>query len=531
MTDLSQTNPGYWGFTPETAADMRSKGIDLQLTRQILDKINKGAYDHIEPVRVTGIPEVDGKTVIDLTGPVVQTLPFQTAQNNIDRLGLQIDLSQIGTRTGDTLTFTQENLAKLGALLYPVVSYGILNGGSASSYFDVKKNRGFNEKLYQICATEFATLADLAKDKAKGLAPAFINRDGQPGPSFIELKMRALLILALQYQTQVKPVPCLAPMFQMTSIFNNPQVQQAYLEYAHNSEYLHDLISATDIPITQVKTGVQPMLAAYTHSRFGQPKEVFTNAFGNPGQTLPMPGGHGQNFTILREVYQELLDLGIRFVYLSNVDNLGSTVDPVALALLALTNKQAGFEFSFRTAVDIKGGILIYDQYQRLNCADIGPAISAEEVFRAEQSGKKILFNCATGLFNLRYLVENLDSIIANLPVRVSDQDKDAGVYSQAEQVTWEIIGMLDDFLIFGVDKYDRFLAAKLVLEGLMACGIGLEDPDYPTDPDPQKDLLGIARKLNAGLERKLSTVYGLKNTGARWEPKSIAELQSEFGG
>ena len=34
-----------------------------------------------------------------------------------------------------------------------------------------------------------------------------------------------------------------------------------------------------------------------------------------------------------------------------------------------------------------------------------------------------------------------------NLPVRFSDQDKDAGRYSQAEQVTWEIIGMLEDFI------------------------------------------------------------------------------------
>ncbi|HYH04307.1 MAG TPA: UTP--glucose-1-phosphate uridylyltransferase, partial [Bacillota bacterium] len=379
-----------------------------------------------------------------------------------------------------------------------------------------------------ICESEFTTLANLAKDKAKGLAPAFINHDGSPGPSFIELKMRALLIEALRYQSQNQPVTCLAPMFQMTSVYNDQQINAAYLEYRH-SPYLNDLIAATGIEITEVKTGVQPMLAAFTHSRQGRPKSVFTNAYGVANSTLPMPGGHGQNFVILRQVYRGLLDQGIRFIYLGNVDNLGYTVDPVALALIALTGKSAGFEFSFRTAVDIKGGILIYDQNNRLNCADIGPAISAAEVFQAEQSGKSILFNCATGLFNLQYLVDHLDTIIETLPMRISDQDKDAGLYSQAEQVTWEIIGQLDEFLIFGVDKYDRFLAAKLVLEGLMASGIGLNQPDYPTDPDTKNDLYGIAKKLNEGLERKLATVYGLKKVQNRWEPKTAAELKPEF--
>ncbi|HEY8462810.1 MAG TPA: UTP--glucose-1-phosphate uridylyltransferase [Bacillota bacterium] len=528
MANINQTGFENEGFAPAIAADMHKKGIDLKLTRKILDKINQGVYDHVEPVRVTAIPEIDGKTIIDLTGPVHQTLDFSKAQQNIDGLGLKIDLTEIGQCQGDLISFDKAQLIRLGKQLYPVVSYGILNGGSASSFFDIKKNQGFNSKLYQICAKEFATLADLAKDKAKGLAPAFINQDSTPGPSFIELKMRAVLIQALQYQHSYQKLPCLTPLFQMTSVYNNEQISAAYQDYRH-SQYLSELIQATGIEITRVETGVQPMLAAFTHSREGRPKSVFSKAYGIENNTLPMPGGHGQNFAVLRQVYRNLLDLGIRFVYLGNVDNLGYTVNPLALALLALTGKAAGFEFSFRTAVDIKGGILIYDQYHRLNCADIGPAISGEAVCQAESSGKSILFNCATGLFNLPYLVEHLDTIIENLPLRVSDQEKDAGYYSQAEQVTWEIIGLLDDFLIFGVNKYERFLAAKLVLEGLMASGIGLSHPEYPTAPDPKHDLLAIARKLNQGLEHKLATVYGLKKCDSRWEPKTVSELLKEF--
>jgi UTP--glucose-1-phosphate uridylyltransferase len=529
MTQANQNHHENCGFSAEIAADMRSKGIDLQITRRILDKFNQGAYDHIEPVKVSGIPEVDGKTIFDLSGDITVELELTTAQRNIDRLGLAIDLTQIGRSDQNRIVFTRTELTRLGIMLYPVVSYGVLNGGSASSYFDLKKNLGFNEKLFEISRTEFAALAAVAKDKAKGLAPAYINRDGSIGPTFIELKMRAVLIQILNYQLNVGKSRCLEPMFQMTSVYNNDLISEAYLDFK-DSPYLHDLISATGVDITACKTGIQPMLAAFTHSRKGRPKSVFTNAYGQAGNTLPMPGGHGQNFEILRDVYQELFALGIRFVYLGNVDNLGYTVDPTSLALIALYHKQAGFDFSFRTAVDIKGGILIYDQYNRLNCADIGPAISPAEVFEAEKSGKSILFNCATGLFNLEYLIGHLDSILENLPVRITDQDKDAGLYSQAEQVTWEIIGMLDNFMIFGVDKYDRFLAAKLVLEGLMASGVGLTHPKYPTDPDhPKNDLKGIALKLNHGLERKLETVYGMKKVGERWQPFSIAELKEKL--
>ncbi|MBN2340401.1 MAG: UTP--glucose-1-phosphate uridylyltransferase, partial [Deltaproteobacteria bacterium] len=218
-----------------------------------------------------------------------------------------------------------------------------------------------------------------------------------------------------------------------------------------------------------------------------------------------------------------------RFVYLGNVDNLGATVHPVCLSLMALQGNEAGFDFSFRTPVDVKGGVLVVDNHDKLNCADMGVAISKEDVLAREAKGDRILFNCATGLFSLDYLVKNIDDIVNNLPMRISDQDKDAGKYSQAEQVTWEVIALLDNPVIFGVDKYSRFLAAKLLLEGLMTSGIGLDHPDFPTDKDEAKDLKRIARKLNAGLTALLEGAYGMKYTGERWIPKTVAELKDEI--
>jgi UDP-N-acetylglucosamine pyrophosphorylase len=195
---------------------------------------------------------------------------------------------------------------------------------------------------------------------------------------------------------------------------------------------------------------------------------------------------------------------------------------------MALSGKEAGFEFSFKTPVDIKGGILIRDTRGRLNCGDIGPAISKTELSQAEEAGKAILFNCATGLFNLDYLTRELPGIIRNLPTRFSDQDKDAGRYSQAEQVTWEVIGMLEDFFIFGVDKYERFIAAKLLLESFLANGLNLEHPQFPSDPDPARDLQTVGRKLNRGLEKLFLEEYGMRQEGKRWIPKDYSELKEE---
>jgi len=519
-------------IAPDIRRDMQEKKIDVDRTVAILDNYNAGKYDGVEPVSAKEMPVIDNETVLDMTGNPTLTMESARAENRMRELLPEIKISDYGTVTGNRIVLDTGGLRALGTALYPLVSYGVLNGGSATSYADTKKNAAFNQALFDLLGKDFHRIAAQATGKPKGVTPAYINPDGSPGASFLELKMRSLLIEALRYQLRFSPdeqkPEALTPMFQMTSVYNDAEIEETYRGY-RESELLGDLQRETGIDVTQAETGVQPMIAAFTHSSEGRPKRIFTSAHGTEGSTLPLPGGHGQNFSILSDVYRRLRAAGKRFVYLGNVDNLGFTVEPVSLAYLALTGKQAGFDFAFRTSVDVKGGILVVDQHNRYNCADLGPAISKEDAFRAEEGGKKILFNCATGLFNLDYLVAHLDRIVEELPVRWSDQDKDAGRYSQAEQVTWEIVGMLDDFLVFGIDKYDRFLAAKLLLETLMTSGLNLDAPSYPTSSNPAEDLKGTASKLHEGLKRKLATVYGMKLSGKRWVPKGIIELKKEL--
>lgn len=497
---------------------MERERIDIDLTVAILNNFNTGIYDSVEKVKATKIPAIDERSILDMTSPRERCFSAREAQARLKEIAPEINFKLFGRWKNSKIILTEKELETIGVLLFPYLSYGVLNGGSATSYADEKKNAKGYPKVFPILEKDFHQMADLCRGKPKGLTPAFLHPDGGPGPSFLELKMRSLLLDIQRYRETAKQfgVTCpdhllpLAPFFQMTSVFNDEEIAQAYREYK-NSPYLISLISKTGVDITEVWGAPQPMIAAYTHSEIGKPKGIFDRAWGKEYSPLGLPGGHGQNFSILKETYYQMHNLGKRFFYLGNVDNIGFTVAPVSLALVALKGRQAGFDFSFRTSVDIKGGILIEDQHGKLNCADIGPAISKEEIFEAEKKGKRILFNCATGLFSLDDLLPNIDHVIDKLPMRFSDQSKDAGRYSQAEQITWEIIGMLQDFLIFGIDKYERFIAAKMLMETLFSSGIRFREV-LAAEPS--------AEKLHNGLKSLLVQQYGLTLKNKRWIPE-----------
>ena len=507
--------------------DMASKGIDAGLTLSILNDYNAGLYDSVRPVLAKGVPPVDGRRVIRLSRRSGEAAAGESPAYAASARAAEARLGELGVgmparaveRSGAEILFDSAALEEIGNALLGRTAFGVLNGGSATSYADSKKNLAFGQSVFDALAPSYDLLAPLCKDKPKGITPAYIEPDGEPGASFLLLKMRARLIAALRARERGEKVDELfMPLFQMTSVSNDVQLSEAYEEYRK-----HPLIAplARKLGLDGLRwaTGLQPMLAAYTHSSEGRPKRVFDRAYGKPDSGLALPGGHGQCFRILAPVLRSLRDSGAKFAYLGNVDNLGYLPDPVEIAILALSGLPAAFDFSLRTPVDVKGGILVEtsgetpDGLSRRTVADIGPAISFEEVRRLESGGSSILFNCATGLFDLDYLVPRLDEIGRQLPVRFTDQDKDAGRYSQAEQVTWEVTGMLPGFLAFAVDKFDRFIAAKLLAETLLTSGAAAGDPRIPPE------LAETSTKLKAALERKLAGPYGLELRGEKWYP------------
>ena len=515
-------------FDPAIREAMRREGIDEELTLKILAAENQGSSAKAASPGVSGFPGIDGKTVLDMTRCEGFEVSAKDAGSRLAALlpGLRPKDFCRPSSSGAAF-FPRKSLLTLGRLLYPYVSFGVLNGGSATSYCDTKKNSAFHEGLFRLLAGPFEESARLARGRPKGITPAYADPGGSPGYSFMELKLRCLLREALLWKKEAALYPnayshggrpCapgllpLAPFFQMTSVFTAKDIAAALLSY-RASPLLADLIAKTGIDITRAETGVQPLIAAFTPSAEGSPRRIFTRAGGKENSVLGLPGGHGQNFFVLADVYRRLRAAGKRFVYLGNIDNLGFTPDPASVAVLALSGRPAGFDFAFKTAVDTKGGVLVRDSRGRLTCVDIGPALPPDELAAAEASGKPVLFNAATGLFDLDYLVPHLGDIINGIHLRWSDQDKDAGRYAQAEQITWEVIGLLEDPLIFGVDKFRRFLAAKLLVESLMTSGLGLNLPEFPADLRP------LAQALHAGFTENMQSGFGMRTEGGRWVP------------
>ena len=513
-------------------SDMKQKGVDVDLALSVLDRINQGKYES-GTVAFSEIPDIDDRSIVDIRGEIDWRLPRREAEEALEKI--EMLRGGDGSHNGedpyeiveDSFVFRRENLRTIGVGLLPTLAFGLLNGGSATSYADILKNEAFSRELFDKYKGEFEEISDPIRGRSKGTTPAYINSDGSPGPSYIELKLRGLLLKVVEYgMNHGRNVQVLNPLFQMTSFSNNDEVVQA-LESYRSSAILAPLIENTGVDITQTLTAIQPLIVAYTHQSEGIPRRVFDTAFGNPDSSLPLPGGHGQLFVVLRDVLSALHKKGKRYIQISNVDNIAATVDPVELAILALSGRPGGFDFSHRTPVDVKGGVLVRQLDGSLTCADLGAAIGKAEVNDAEKQGKSILFNCATGLFDLSYLLENLDRIVAALPLRLSEQEKGAGRYSQAEQITWEVIGLLKDPIIFAVDKYNRFLAAKLLVESMLTSGLHITDPDFPTSSDASQDLLYFGQRLHQGLIKLLKREYGMRMVKGRWEPRPVSELFS----
>ena len=490
-----------------------NKSFDSELTGKILKRINSGNCSDTK-IKVKDIPSSDNRSIINMTEENF-TFDFDLikAENNLKSFTDRVNLKKYGTVSRGRIFLSGKDLKQIGLYLLPMISVGILNGGAATSYTDRLKNSSFNPEIYNSCVNKFDELRARYKKSPKGITPAYINKNGESGASFIELKMRSFLLKIDKYNREIEKKDFLYPMFQMTSMQTDKMLAEEYVKY-RDSIYLKELIEKTETDITSVLTEVQPLISAFTHSSQGKIKEIYKDS---RNEMLLLPGGHGQNFSVLKNIYKKLLKAGKKFVYLGNVDNIGFNIDPAEAALLALTKSHAGFDFAMKTPVDIKGGILVTDTNGRLNCGDIGAAVSKEEVAEAENQGKKILFNCATGLFNLEYLVKNIDYIIDNLPLRISDQEKESGRYSQAEQITWEVLSLLDNFLIFGVNKYSRFLASKLLVENMI-----ISRPSCCTDyfnENSSLSLNSISENLNRGLRSILEKEMNMEERDNVWRP------------
>ena len=506
----------------------REAHIDLDLTETILRRLDAAEHT-VAPAGKYTIPEGSGAIIDADEGLTVKRT--QLEENPLVTTGLLQLLRKIPgvTTCGDDMRFTREALNAAGLHLVGTISYGMLNGGSATSYIDEKKNSAFYPPLIDIIGDTFRSVGENIRNRPKALTPAYLNQDGSPGYTFLEMKLRGLLLLMLEASVATGQTPNI-PIFEMRSTHTELPLSEAY-SAAADSPLLTDLCRYLSYDISEaIDYRTQPMVAAFSSGKSGGSRTLFTytDSSGSP-RLLPLPGGHGQNFTVLQEIYRGLYRRGIQFSYLVNIDNLGNIPDPHSIAITVLSGADAAFEFSRKTPMDVKGGILALNDDKSYVCADIGVAISRDEVEAAEQAGHPLLFNCATGLFNLSYLTENLDAIIADLPIRINEQDKDIGRYAHPEQVTWEVLQYIPKPLILSVAKENRFLAAKLLSEMIVTSTASRVIPQLRRQRPEYRAFCDQSLTLQQGLFRLMEHTYGMKEIHGRWVPRTLEELLKMF--
>lgn len=207
------------------------------------------------------------------------------------------------------------------------------------------------------------------------------------------------------------------------------------------------------------------------------------------------PPGHGDLYAaiVTSGVLDELVAAGIRWLFVSNVDNLGASLDPSILGYLASESIPFLMEVTDRTAADRKGGHLAELPGGRLTLREIAQTPSDElESFQDIQRHRYFnTNNLWLDLNALRALLTAHDGIVP-LPVirnekTVDPTDASSAPVIQLETAMGAAIESFDGARAVRVPR-SRFAAVKtcadLVVVGSDAY---LVDDDYHLVPNPAR--------------------------------------------
>ncbi|EIE22492.1 UDP-glucose pyrophosphorylase [Coccomyxa subellipsoidea C-169] len=168
-----------------------------------------------------------------------------------------------------------------------------------------------------------------------GLAKAKSLLEVKDGKTFLDLIADQIEYTRTKFGSKVR--------FVLMNSFSTSDDTKEYLSKSHA-----DLINEPDVELVQNKS---PKVDAKTLKPATFPED--------PEQEW-CPPGHGDIYPSLlgSGMLDRLVDAGIEYVFVSNSDNLGATLDVDLLAYFAETKKSFIMEVAERTAADKKGGHL-----------------------------------------------------------------------------------------------------------------------------------------------------------------------------
>lgn len=225
------------------------------------------------------------------------------------------------------------------------------------------------------------------------------------------------------------------------------------------------------------------------------------------------PPGHGDIYASLLDsgLNESLLQAGVRYLFVSNIDNLGAVLDSRPLAYMKENGLSFLMEVTRRGESDKKGGHLAYDREGRLLLREVAQC-PEQDLKHFQDVGKHRFFNTN----NLWIDLESVDESWTELPLIVNKKpviphQSSSQIVVQLEQAMGAAIGVVDRTGAVEVGR-DRFLPVKttndlfLLRSDLYSLG---EDGlmQSATDNDPTIDLDPAHYKMIADFERLVPSV------------------------
>lgn len=245
---------------------LASANIDKAASEALLRRLNRGEASPASGESWESV-QFDGRTVVDSKS--LEKLYIEPRhRSNLASLLSSGHAETLLQSLAPAGFLDQAGLEALGLELLPLASFGILNGGAATSYVDISKNTAAYGDYFKTAEGLFKKLAGELAGKPKGLAPAFFNSDGSSGPSFLALKLHNLALLGDRYKNKsilVKQginlgVPLL-PWVQMANAAGLPYLSQGLGSGSFLVKENHPLAPALKEPLT----GLQKLITAFTH--------------------------------------------------------------------------------------------------------------------------------------------------------------------------------------------------------------------------------------------------------------------------
>ncbi len=211
--------------------------------------------------------------------------------------------------------------------------------------------------------------------------------------------------------------------------------------------------------------------------------------FGDPdAREAWAPPGHGNLYAALRAsgLLESLRRRGIRWVFVSNADNLGASPDPAVLGWMASEGYEFVMEVTRKTAADVKGGTLVRRR-GRLELLEIAQ-VPEEHVAEFQDVGAFPVFNTNNLWIDLEALARRLGRGGLDLPLIVNRKEVAGEAVVQLETAMGAAIGSFGRAVGLVVERR-RFAPVKTT-DDLVVRRSDLYVPGTrsPLEPSPARD-------------------------------------------